>query len=421
MTVGSRRSRDVALLAFGGMLTACASQHAGTTTGAPETSAACNAPLADSIQVVDLPGSPFQALPSADGCWVFASMPSGQQSRTGGIAVLHRANGRLKLAHVAHIDASPTGMVLTHDAKTLIVAGGPRIAFLDVARLTSGRNAVAEGYLDEPNIARIGRIYANVTRDDRFAFVSDENAQTVTVIDLAKARASHFDRSSIVGKIPTGGAPIAVTLSPDESTLYVTSEIAPRNFGWPAACRRESGPAGDNTPVNPEGVIHVVDVARAIVDPAHSIVRSVAAGCSAVRLVLSPTGDRAYVTARSSNALLVFDARKLRDDPSHALLGHVSVGTAPVGVAVIDDGRKVVVTNSNRFAGGRDDRQYLTVVDATRIDAGDAAILGSIPAGGFPRELRVTSDGSTLLLTNFSSSSVEAVDLRRLPLEPPRR
>lgn len=414
------RSRHIAVLTFASLAAACASQHV-TTASTSDDGASCNAPLADSLEIVGLPGSPFQALPSDDGCWVFASMPSGQQSRSGRIGVIRRANGHLKLVHVASIDASPTGMVLTHDGKTLIVAGGPRIAFLDVSRLIAGRNAVAEGYLDEPNIARIGRIYANVTRDDRFAFVSDENAQTVSVIDLTKARASHFDRSSIIGKIPTGGAPIAVTLSPDESTLYLTSEIAPRNFGWPAECRRENASANDNTPVNPEGAIHVVDVARAIVDPAHAIVRSVAAGCSAVRLVLSPTGDRAYVTARNSNALLVFDAHKLRDDPTHALIGQVSVGTAPVGIAVFDNGRKVVVTNSNRFAGGRADRQYLTVVDATRIDAGDAAILGSIRAGGFPRELRVTRDGSTLLLTNFSSSNVEAVNLEHLPLEPPRR
>jgi DNA-binding beta-propeller fold protein YncE len=134
--------------------------------------------------------------------------------------------------------------------------------------------------------------------------------------------------------------------------------------------------------------------------------------------VLSPSGDRAYVTARNSNALLVFDTAKLRTDPGHARIGSVTVGTAPVGIAVIDSGRKVVVTNSNRFASSSNDRQTLTVVDAAKIGSGNSAILGSIPAGAFPREMRVTPDGATLLLTNFNSQSIEVIDLARLPLTP---
>jgi DNA-binding beta-propeller fold protein YncE len=134
-----------------------------------------------------------------------------------------------------------------------------------------------------------------------------------------------------------------------------------------------------------------------------------------VRLVLSPSGDRAYVSARNSNALLVFDTRKLRDDPTNALLGRVPLGTAPVGVAVIDSGRKIVVTNSNRFAADSTDRQTLTVVDASKISTGADAVIGAIPAGAFPREMRVTSDGRVLLLTNFGSRSVQMIDLSHLP------
>jgi DNA-binding beta-propeller fold protein YncE len=173
--------------------------------------------------------------------------------------------------------------------------------------------------------------------------------------------------------------------------------------------------------VSPQGAILIVDVARAQSDPARSVVGAVPAGCSTVRLVLSPSGDRAYVTARNSNALLTFDTAKLLSDPAHARIGSVTLGTAPVGIAVIDSGRKVVVTNSNRFAGSSGDRQTLTVVDAAKIGSGESAILGSIPAGAFPREMRVTPDGATLIVTNFASSSIEVIDLARLPLTPPKR
>ncbi|HTE47919.1 MAG TPA: YncE family protein [Gemmatimonadaceae bacterium] len=380
----------------------------------------CNDPARDAITMLDVPGAPFQALPNADGCWVFVSFPATATRKPSGVGVLRRLGGKLSLERVVRVDGNPTGMVLTHDGALLIVAAGPRIAFLDPTKLISGKGNAVLGYLDEP-LARIGRIYANVTADDKFVFVADENALTISVIDLAKARTSGFNMSSIIGKIPTGTLPIALTFSPDETLMYATSQWAPAELKWPIECKREGGRVDDPTPVNPQGAIHIIDVERAKTDPAHSIISSVPAGCSAVRLVLSPTGDRAYVTARNSNALLAFETSKLRSDPAHALIARIPVGTAPVGIAVIDSGRKVIVTNSNRFAGTGKDQQYLTVVDATKLDAGAGAVFGSIAAGAFPREMRVSADGRTLFLTNFGSSSIEMIDLARLPLEVARK
>jgi DNA-binding beta-propeller fold protein YncE len=85
-----------------------------------------------------------------------------------------------------------------------------------------------------------------------------------------------------------------------------------------------------------------------------------------------------------------------------------------VGVAVVDSGRSIVVTNSNRFGGtGASDKPSLSVIDASKVGDGASAVIGSIPSGDFPREMRVTSDGKTLVLTNFASHSVELIDLTR--------
>jgi YVTN family beta-propeller protein len=382
--------------------------------------AGCNGPPTEPVTFVDVPGSPFQALPSADGCWIFVSMPGGPARGQAKIGVLRRAAGKVTVERTMPIQGNPTGMVLTHDGRTLIVADGPRLAFVDVDKLVKTRRDAVLGYLDEPAPnGRLGRIYANVTHDDKTLFVADENAQTISVVDLEKIRSSHFHASSIVGKIPTGMLPIALAFSPDEKLLYTTSQWAPAPLNWPAECKRE-GATTDTTSVNPQGAILIVDVERARTDPAHSLIGAVPAGCSAVRLVLSPSGDRAYVTARNSNALLVFDTSKLRSDPGHARIASIPVGTAPVGIAVVDSGRKVIVTNSNRFAGSSNDHQTLTVVDATKVESGAGAIVGSLPAGAFPREMRVTSDGTTLIVTNFASNSVEIIDLARLPLSPSR-
>jgi len=313
------------------------------------------------------------------------------------------------------MEGTPTGMVLTHDGHLLIVANGDGAEFFDGSLLISGQGQPLLGSINDG--AGSGTIYANVTVDDKFLFVSDERTRTITVIDLQKARASGFNQSAITGKIPVANSPIAMEFSSDGKYLFATSEVALRDYGWPLQCEPQERNPSSSAQDWPQGVIHVVDLARAETDPANSVVGKVPAGCGTVRLVLSPKGDIAYVTARNSNAVLAFDTAKLVGDPMHALLGWVRVGPAPVGVAVIDGGRKVVATNSNRFASRADDKQFLSVLDAAKLASGAAAEVGTIPAGAFPRELRVTADGKTLLLTNFNSSTLEIIDLERLPLE----
>jgi DNA-binding beta-propeller fold protein YncE len=63
----------------------------------------------------------------------------------------------------------------------------------------------------------------------------------------------------------------------------------------------------------------------------------------------------------------------------------------------------------------------LTIIDANKITSGESAVIGTVPAGVFPRELRATADGRTLLLTNFGSKNVAVIDVVRLPLEPRKR
>jgi DNA-binding beta-propeller fold protein YncE len=173
--------------------------------------------------------------------------------------------------------------------------------------------------------------------------------------------------------------------------------------------------------VNPEGVVVVVDMARARTDPAKAVAARVPAGCSAVRMAISPDGRRIYVTARNSNAVEVFDTSKLVSDPDHARLGVAPVGEAPVPVAVIDGGKKVVAGNSNRF-GGRSSGETLSVLDAARMEQkGADAALGTIPSGAFPRELNVSADGHTLFLTNAGSKSLQVMDIDHLPVERPRK
>jgi DNA-binding beta-propeller fold protein YncE len=124
-----------------------------------------------------------------------------------------------------------------------------------------------------------------------------------------------------------------------------------------------------------------------------------------------------YVTARNSNAMLAFDTDALRNDTAHALIGTVPVGTAPVGVVVVNDGKFVIVSNSNRFSNDRKARQTLSVIDAAKVGEGKLAVVGSLAAGVFPREFGQSPDGRTLFVANYLSDELEVIDLSRLPLD----
>ena|GEM_PF-385326 len=375
----------------------------------------CNAAAAEPITFVPLPGHPFNPVASGDGCWLFVSVTTANPRSLNGIALFSRADGQLKLRQVFTVEGSPTGSVLTHDGKLLIVADDDYVVFMDTAKMINGHGDPILGYISDGEFP--GSVYVNVTADDRFLFVSDEAVQAITVINLEKARAEGFKESAIVGKIPTGAAPIALTFSPDGRWLYTTSQVAPKDYNWPVECKPEGADPATAQPRNPKGAIIVVDVARAQTDPKNSIAARVPAGCSPVRLAISPDGARAYVTARNSNAVLAFDTAKFQTDAAGSLVGTVPVGTSPVGVAVVNDGRQIIVTNSNRFSNDRNARQTLTVIDATKVADGAAAVLGSIKAGAFPRQISQSPDGRTLFVSNYLSNELELIDLTRLPIE----
>jgi DNA-binding beta-propeller fold protein YncE len=306
-------------------------------------------------------------------------------------------------------------VVLTHDNKLLIVANNTFVTFMDVGRMISGQGDPIVGYIRDGRFP--SSVEVNVTSDDKFLFVSDESEQSITVIDLEKARASNFAASAIVGRIPVGEAPIALVFSPDEKLLYTTSEAAPESFHWPVECKPEGQDPATAKPVYAPGAIIVVDVARAKVNPSQSVVAKVPAGCSPVRMAISPRGDYVYVTARNSNTMLAFDTAKLVNDSANAMVGKVPIGAAPVPIAVADGGQKIFIGNSNRFAAGENDTQDVTVIDAAKVSAGASAVLGKIPAKNFPREFGTSPDGNTLFLANYLSDAVEIIDVKHLAIQ----
>jgi DNA-binding beta-propeller fold protein YncE len=358
------------------------------------------------LSKIVLPGNPFGVVVTQNQRWVFVSIAGNGPDQKTGIAVLKSNDGLLSLQRVVLMTNRPSGIALTHDGELLIAAAGDHVVFFDTARLISDRNDACLGWFSDGEGA--GSIYVRVTKDDRILFVSDEYAQKLSVVDLAKFRSQKFKGESLLGSIPVGHSPVALVFSPDEHWLFTTSEVAPAQWGWPQILPRENGKPGHV----PEGAVLVIDVAKAKLAARNSIVSRVSAGGSPVRLALSADGHRLFVSARNSNAVLVFDAIKLVTDPQHAKLAMVSVGSAPVPIVLVAEGTLAIIGNSDRFNAGKS--SSLSILDTAKIEKGLDPILATIPCGAFPREFCLAPDGKTVFLTNYGASSLQIIDIEQL-------
>ena len=338
--------------------------------------------------LVRVGGNPFGVAVTPDGRFVFVS-------GAGSTVQVFRAGPGLALTRVAVVTAPGAqlaGEALTSGGRYLLVASNRGAVVIDVAAAEQGRPHAVLGTLAAPH--GVGAIEVAVTHNSQLAFVSLEYSDDIAVFRLHRALVSGFGPADYVGSIPAGEAVVGLALSPDGRWLYATSELDP-------------GVAPGRTG---QGSLSVISVPRAATDPAHSVLTTVAAGCQPVRVVTSADGAVAWVTARGSNTLLGFSTALLRSHPARSLIARVGVGEAPVGLALVDHGRQIVVADSNRFdtPGASASLAVVRVADAL---AGRPALAGLLPAGLFPREMAVAPSGRTLLVTCFGSGQLELVSL----------
>jgi DNA-binding beta-propeller fold protein YncE len=373
-------------------------------------------------------GSPFGVAVTPDGRFGFVSDPG--RSVIDVLRMPKTASGRPVLLRSITVSGEPAGETITPDGKYLLAADGNGAVVIGVARAETGAAGAVLGTLAAPGGSGNGQsalpgsaIEVATSRDGRYAFVTLEYDQRAVVFNLAGALSRGFGSADYVGSIPLGQAAVGLAVSPDGRWLYATSEGAvpaqhPVGIRASPAQRGPALPAGQAAragiaPNEPPGTLTLIDLRRAETDPAHSVVANVDAGCQPVRVITAANGTQVWVTARASDDLLCFAAARLVTDPSHALVAVVRVGEAPVGLTAVRDGTLIMVADSNRFnaEGAKADLTAINVADA--LD-GRPALVGHIPAGLFPRDMTAAPDG-TVLVSNFSSGQVEAVDTATIP------
>ena len=286
------------------------------------------------------------------------------------------------------------GEALTPNGRYLLVTGGTGFTVFRVSSLEQVAGSAPVGSLGKP-----GQKHAEdvaVTPDGGYAFVTYQDSAHVGVFNLQRALSSGFGPSAFVGLIPVGPQPIGIAMAPDGKHAYVAS-------------------GQDHATTPGAGVLSVIDVPQAEKHPGSAVVmKSIPAGCQTNRVAFSPDGQDLWVTAVGSNALLGFSAAKLLSDPAHALIARVAVGQSPLGLAVISQGSRIVVADSNRD-GGPGAQPNVAVVDTAKALAGKPALVGYLRSGLQPRQFAVVSHSTTLLITNTKSAQVQTVDLSRLP------
>jgi DNA-binding beta-propeller fold protein YncE len=386
-------------------------------------------------QEITLTGSPFAVATTPDGRYVFASL----SGAANGIAVIKQERNSATLVRVLATGGGTYGLTVTPNGRYLLDTVQPvgstttpqGVQFIDVQKAIAGLPDAILGTV--PTGAGSGPIEVGLSKDDRFVFVSNEDNATVSVIDFRKALVSGEKANAVVATIPVEQLPVGLAFSTNGRYLYITNEEAnPADPGYnPAACNIPNGTGG--TDPGPEGTLTVVDIQKAEFDPAHSVLATVYAGCSPVRVVLSQDSSIAWVTARAEDNVLAFSTRGLLDSPPNrpgrtphrfpALLSTTPVGTAPVGIQLFDHDRLIAVANSNRFTAGGTGTVSILDYDKALTGAGDSATLGTFTAGEFPRQWALSPDGQRLYLTEYSSNILAIFPVPALikELDLPRR
>jgi DNA-binding beta-propeller fold protein YncE len=378
--------------------------RAGSAVISPHSSGACSSEVSQRRPLTgvadrfgSIPGDPFGVVATPTGRLAFVSSPTESAID---VVSLSEATPRV-LRHIRLGGAvAPVGLTLTADGRYLLAATHTGATVLSVARAERGAGDAELGSLRVRQGG--GGIEVAVTPDGDYAFVSLENSGDIAVFNLRRAETDDFQGSYLIGTIGVGEAPVGLAVSPDGRWLYATSQV-----GGPGV--RPAGSTGTGS----TGTVTTISVGRAIQDPARSVVSSMSAGCSPVRVAISKDGRVVWVTARGSDELLALSASGLQHGSHHALLAAVRVGEAPVGLELVNGGRQMVVADSNRF-GARGAGSDLTVISTAPMLAGRASILGKLRAGGFPREMSLTPDGRTLLVTDFSSGQLQAIRVSSL-------
>jgi YVTN family beta-propeller protein len=211
-------------------------------------------------------------------------------------------------------------------------------------------------------------LWLPVCADAAHAYVSNEDGESVTVIDTARAEA--------VATAPVGKRPRGLKLSRDGKQLYVAVSGLPK---CPPSMPDEAC-ANLKRDLQADGVAVIDTVAL-------KVLRVLRAGSDPEQFDLSRDGRRLFITNEDAATVSVLDVL------SGALEATIPVGREPEGVRVSPDGRWVLVTSEGDSTVSVVDTRSLRVVQTVRV-------------GQRPRDLAYTPDSAGAYVTGEADATI---------------
>lgn len=325
--------------------------------------------LQDGHKRVPTTPQPFGVVFSKDGRYLFV----------GGNTGLHVYDSNMKLARHLQLSYPVRGIALSGDGRLLALAIEFGVQLVDVQALVAGEDWPQRGIVVTRSsaTAKTGTLELTFSSDDSMVVATGEFGGQVDFIDVKSFVKGKQVLGSRGSRIKTGVHPVGIVAKGDK-VLYTVQGSAKK-------CN---------------GNLVVADVRK------KAKVKAEPVGCVPVRV--ETTDSKTFVTVRGDNSVAVLDTAKLLDPsvaPGGAKIKSVAVGPKPVGLKTAMGGKYLVVACSNRDTGkpGRIDI----------IDTSTLAVVKSIPTLMFPRNVAVSPDGNTVVVTLHGSAQL---DVLRMPV-----
>jgi DNA-binding beta-propeller fold protein YncE len=283
-----------------------------------------------------------------------------------------------------------SGLALTPDQKYLLVSGQNGVAVYGAGALEQHPSGPVAPLGILTSQSGGPAVQVALSPDGKYAFAALQSGD-VAVFDLRRVLKAGFGRTDLVRLIKVTGRPAGITAAPDGLYVYVTSDPAAPGQGW----------------------LTVIDAFKAEGKQPNPVLRVVKAGCQPGQIVISKTSQEVWVSVTGANALAVFSAAKLVNDPAHALITHVAVGQRPLGVVIFNHGSRIMVADSGPGdPAGR--ASGLAIINVPKALAGQPALVGTVASAATPRAVVLYPGGQTLLAAG-GSGTVQTINVTGLP------
>lgn len=278
-----------------------------------------------------------------------AGMLAQQAAAPGALASqpLAAAQAQLLADSLVPVGTGPIGVAIT-----------PNGNFAYVANNGAGTVSVIDTTTNPPSVVATvpglnGPIGVAITPDGNFAYVTNGSGNTVSVIDTAT--------NTIVGSpITVGANPFEIAITPDGAFAYVA------NHG--------------------SGTVSVIDIATNV------SVATVTVGSTPNGVAASPDGATVYVSNSGSASVSVIDVA------TNTVTATVPVGSTPIGIGFTPDSNFAYVANNGSGT--------VSVIDTT---TGPPSVVTTIAGFGTPAGVAVSPDGSLVFVVNFGTNNVGVI------------